>query len=88
MEQSKKHSLRLLHKTPSKYTSQKGTTYLYYEPGVSPTSLQGCIEILEQAHNMNKPTRALKVLNTQKASTSINGHKTNKLQSALQQLDI
>ena len=46
------------------------------------------IEILEQAHNPNKPTRALNCLNTQNAGRSINSHNMNKLQSALQQLDI
>ena len=59
-----------------------------YEPSVSPTSLQGCIEILEQAHNLNKPTRALNCLNTKNAGRFINSHNMNTLQSALQQLDI
>ena len=59
-----------------------------YEPGVSPTSLQGCIEILNQAHNLNKPTRALNCLNTQNSGRSINSHNMNTLQSAQQQIDI
>ena len=46
------------------------------------------IEILEQAHNLNKPTCALKCLNTQNAGRSIKRHNMNTLQSALQQLDI
>ena len=46
------------------------------------------IEILEQAHNLNKPTRALNCLNTQNAGRSINSHNMNTLQIALQQLDI
>ena len=32
---------------------------------------QICIEILEQAHNLNKPTRALNCLNTKNAGRSI-----------------
>ena len=58
------------------------------EPGVSPTSLQGCIEILKQAHKLNKPTRALTCLNTQNTGRSINSHNMSTLQSALQKLDI
>ena len=46
------------------------------------------IEILEQAHNLNKPTRALNCLDTQNSGRSINSHNMNKMQSALQQLDI
>ena len=70
-------------------THQKKLRTIYnYEPGVSPTSLQGFIEILEQAHNLNKPTRALNCLNTQNAGRSFNIHNMNKLQSALLQLDI
>ena len=46
------------------------------------------IEILDQAHNPNKPTRALNGLNTQNDGRSINSHNMNTLQSALQQLDI
>ena len=45
------------------------------------------IEILEQAHNLNKPTRVLNFLDTQNAGRSINSHNMNKLQSAPQQLD-
>ena len=59
-----------------------------YEPGVSPTSLQWCIEILGQAHYLNKPTLALNCLNTQNAGRSINSHNMNTLQNTLQQLDI
>ena len=46
------------------------------------------IEIIEQAHNLNKPTRALNCFNTQNAGRSINSHNMNKLQSALQKIDI
>ena len=46
------------------------------------------IEILDQAHKLNKPTRAINCLNTQNTSRSINSHNMNKLQSSLQQLDI
>ena len=45
------------------------------------------IEILEQTHNLNKPTRALNCLNTKNSVRSINSHNMNTLQSALQQLD-
>ena len=54
---------------------------------LSDTPILG-IEILEKAHKLNKPTRALNCLNTQNSGISINSHNMNKLQSALQQLDI
>ena len=60
-------------------------SYLYWIYSILPNL---CIEILNQAHNLNKPTRALNCLNTQNAGRSINSHNINKLQSALQQLDI
>ena len=70
-------------------TNQKKVRPIYnYKPGVSPTSLQGCIEILEQAHNLNNPTCALNCLNAQNSGRSININNMNTLQSALQQLDI
>ena len=46
------------------------------------------IEILDQANNLNKPTRALNYSNAQNAGRSINIHNMNTLQSALEQLDI
>ena len=46
------------------------------------------IEILDQAHNVNKPTRTLNCLNTQNSGRSININNMNTLQSALQQLNI
>ena len=70
-------------------TQHKNVRPIYnYEPGMSPTSLQGWIEILEHAHNLNKPTHALNCLNSQNASRSINNYNMNTLQTALQQLDI
>ena len=44
--------------------------------------------ILEHAHNLNKPTRALNSLSTQNGGRSINNHNMNTLQGALLQLDI
>ena len=66
-------------------THHKNVRPIYnYKPGVYPTRLQGCIEILEQAHNLNKSTRALNFLNTQNAGISINSQNMNTQQSALQ----
>ena len=84
-----KHSLSDYFTKRHPSTHHKKVQSIYnYEPCVSPTSLQGCIEILEQAHNFNKPTCALNCLNTQNADISINSHNMNTLQSTLQQLDI
>ena len=60
-----KHSLSDYFTKHHPSTHHKKARPIYnYKPGVSPTSLQGCIEILEQAHNLSKPTRALKYLST------------------------
>ena len=60
-----KHSLSDYFTKIHPSTHHKKVRPIYnYKPGVSPTSLQGCIEILEQAHNLNKPTRHLNCLNT------------------------
>ena len=84
-----KHSLSDYFTKRHPSTHHKKVRSIYnYEPGVSPTSLQGCIEILKKAHNLNKHTRALNCLNKQNDDRSINSHNMNTLQSALQQLDI
>ena len=49
-----KHSLSDYFTKLHPSTHHKKVRHIYnYEPGVSTTSLQGCVEILEQAHNLS-----------------------------------
>ena len=55
-----KHSLSDYFSKKHPSSHHKAVRPIYnYEPGVSPTSLQGCIEILDRAHSANNSKRTV-----------------------------
>ena len=60
-----KHSLSDYFSKKHPSSHHKAVRPIYnYEPGVSPTSLQGCIEILDQAHNTKSKHTVMNCLDT------------------------